>query len=67
MSIKKTGSKNNIANRGTGAKLKVYDNKEVRPVKFVSQGSSFIAAQYENKTLVTGPDGKIIPYGSIQN
>jgi hypothetical protein len=66
MSIKKTGSKNNIANRGTGAKLKVYNGQEVRPVKFISQGKSFIAAQYENKKLVTDPAGEVVPYGSIQ-
>jgi len=62
----KKGSKNNIANRGTGAKIKEYNGKPIAPVKFISQGKSFIAAQYEDKKLVTGPSGDVLPYGSIQ-
>ena len=66
MATVKKGSKNNVANRGTGAKIKVYNGKNVFPVKYIAQGKSFIAAQYEDKSIVVGPTGEVLPYGSIQ-
>jgi hypothetical protein len=65
-SIKKSGSKNNVANRGTGAKIKTYNGKNVAPVKFIASGKSFMAAQYEDKSMVLGPNGEVLPYASIQ-
>ncbi len=66
MATAKKGSKNNVANRGTGAKIKVYNGKNVFPVKYIGQGKSFMAAQYDNKEMVLGPNGEVLPYGSIQ-
>ncbi len=66
MATAKKGSKNNVANRGTGAKVKVYNGQNVFPVKYIGQGKSFMAAQYENKKMVLGPNGEVLPYGSIQ-
>ncbi len=65
-SIKKSGSKNNVANRGTGAKIKVYNGKNVFPVQYIGDGKSFMAAQYENKEIVVGPNKEVLPYASIQ-
>ncbi len=66
MATAKKGSKNNVANRGTGAKIRTYNGQNVFPVNYRSQGKNFMAAQYENKKLVLGPNGEVLPYASIQ-
>lgn len=64
-SVKKSGSKNNVANRGEKV-VKHYNSKVVHPVQLISQGRKIIAAQYEDKKLVLDPSGQIITYSSIQ-
>ena len=61
----KSGSKNNIANRGTGAKVKKIDGKEVRPVKFKGAAGIFMAAALPDGKLVKGKNGLPVPYQSI--
>ena len=66
-SMAKKGSKNNIANRGTGAREKQLNGKTVIPVKMKSlKQGSFIAAQFKNGPLVTDKEGNFIPYSKIQ-
>lgn len=64
-SIKKGGSKNNVANRGEKV-VKHYNGKVVKPVKLIGQGRTIIAAEYEDKKLVMDSSGQIITYSSIQ-
>ncbi len=64
----KKGSKNNIANRGEAARVKLYENQQVEPVELIISGKSrFIAAQFiESKKLVKDSNNKYIAYGAIQ-
>jgi ribosomal protein L27 len=66
MAVKK-GSKNNIANRGKGAKIKQYNGKAIKPVKLINnqQGTTFIAAQYEGGELVMDPAGSFVKYAAV--
>jgi hypothetical protein len=61
------GSKNNIANRGSGAKSKFYNGKKVIAVLLNDRKNNrkFIAASYEDGSLVTSPDGGFVKYDSI--
>lgn len=65
MAVKK-GSKNNIANRGTAARIKTYEGKAVKPVKLITREQRFMAAQFEDGKLAKTPDGKFVPYASIE-
>jgi hypothetical protein len=65
MAVKK-GSKNNIANRGSSARVKMYNGKAVKPVKLISRGKRYMAAQYEDGQLVKNQSGSYVPYSSIQ-
>lgn len=69
MSVKKSGSKNNIANRGAKAKIKFYGGKQVKEVKIYDKrhGLSIMGAQYENGDLVSAPDGSYVRYSEIQD
>ena len=67
MSKKATTSKNNIANRGAKAALRTFNGKTVMPIKY--QGSmvghgNYIAAKYEDGTLVINSLGIPVPYAS---
>ena len=61
----KKGSKNNIANRGTGARVKQLNGKDVIPVMLMSGKGKFMAAQFKNGPLVTDKNGKAIPYDKV--
>jgi hypothetical protein len=65
MAVKK-GSKNNIANRGSAARIKTYEGKSVKPVKLINGKQRFMAAQFEDGKMVRTPDGKFVPYASIE-
>jgi hypothetical protein len=58
------GSKNNIANRGQGAKEKTYQGKPVEPVMYISNGR-YVAARFKGGALVMDNNGKPIPYSAI--
>jgi hypothetical protein len=59
-------SKNNPENRGRVTELRKYNGKNVVPVKFIAQGSNYIAAQDESGNLVMNPaTGKPFAYKDI--
>jgi hypothetical protein len=59
-------SKNNPENRGRVTELRVYNGKKVKPVLYINRSARFIAAQFEDGTLVLDPVSKNpIPYKSI--
>jgi hypothetical protein len=60
-------SKNNPENRGRVTELREYGGKKVKPVKYVNpeEKSNYIAAAYEDGSLVVDANGKPIPYQSI--
>jgi hypothetical protein len=59
------GSKNNRKNRGAAAKLKVLNGKEVKPVKLMLNGASFIAGSIGPGQLVMNKANQPIPYNQI--
>lgn len=63
----KKGSKNNVANRGKAAKAKFYGGKKVIPVLLNDRKSNqkFIAAAYEDGSLVASANGAYVKYDSI--
>ncbi|MDN3030238.1 MULTISPECIES: hypothetical protein [Rickettsieae] len=63
MSKAKTASKNNPTSREQ-AKEYFYNGQKIKPVKFISGKSSFLAAEYDvSGDLVVGSDGKALPWG----
>ena len=67
MSKKASGSKNNTANRGAKAVLRTFNGKTVFPVLYrgsmVGHGN-FMAAKFEDGSLVVGATGAPVPYGT---
>jgi hypothetical protein len=65
----KKGSKNNIENRGTAAKLREINGKQVKPVEYRGANlghGNYIAAMYvDSGQLVRDQKGKPIPYQQI--
>jgi len=68
----KGGSKNNIANRGASARVKMYQGKEVLPIKLKIarsegvRGQTFMGAKFKGtETIVCDQRGNYIPYASI--
>ena len=68
MAVKKSGSKNNIANRGAKAKIKFYGGKKIKEARIIDEnkGIKIIGAVYENGDVVTAPDGNYVKYSSVQ-
>ncbi len=67
----KTASKNNPTTRGSGAKVKMYSGKVVKPILYVGtqvKRGKYIAAMYdETSKLVLDPITKLpIKWQSIQ-
>lgn len=62
MSKAKTASKNNPTSREQ-AKKYFRNGLEIKPVRYISGKSSYLAAEYEaSGELVAGSDGKILPW-----
>ena len=62
MSKAKTASKNNPTSREQ-AKEYFYQGQKIKPVKLITQKSTFFAAEYEaSGDLVTGTDGTLLPW-----
>lgn len=59
------GSKNNIANRGTGALVKKLNGKDVVPARVLRKGNNFIATQFKNGPLALDAQGNPIPYDKV--
>lgn len=50
-------SKNNPENRGRVTELRTYGGKKVKPVLYIHRGKGkYVAAMYEDGTLVTDPN-----------
>jgi hypothetical protein len=59
-------SKNNPENRGTITELRVYNGKKVKPVLYINGARRYMAAMYEDSSLVIDPaTGEPIPHASI--
>lgn len=53
-------SKNNIENRGKGAKARKYNNKNVKPVLFIQRGvGRYIAAAFEDGSMAIDKNTKL--------
>jgi hypothetical protein len=65
--MSKKGSKNNIKNRGVAAKLRTINGLTVKPVKYIGEQGSYIAAKFEDGKLYRDEAGRPVPYGSIQS
>ncbi|MCU7611628.1 hypothetical protein [Anaplasma capra] len=65
--VAKTASKNNPSQRKKGSLTKSYSGKAVRPVKYVNRdaGHVFMAAQFDDGSLVEGSDGVPLQWSSI--
>jgi hypothetical protein len=61
----KTASKNNPVARQK-AKEMFFNGKKIKPVRFISSGTSYIAAQYEDGNLVVDRAGKPLPWKKIK-
>jgi|GEM_PF-385785 len=66
--LKTSKSKNDPTARGPAHETKTFEGKKVKPVLYVGTAighGRYIAAQDESGKLVTGPDGRPIPYREI--
>ena len=61
MSKGKTGSKNNIATRGKALEF-LFNGQKIKPVKLITETSTFLAAEYESGDLVLGSNGTPLPW-----
>jgi hypothetical protein len=66
MSKAKTGSKNNIATRGQAREF-LFNGQKIKPVKLITQNSTFLAAEYETGELVLGSSGNPLPWSVARN
>ncbi|MBN8828016.1 MAG: hypothetical protein J0H68_04855 [Sphingobacteriia bacterium] len=60
----KTASKNDPTTREK-AKDIFYNGKKVKPVRFVSESGSFMAAEDESGNVMTDEEGNPIPWSNI--
>lgn len=66
MSQAKTASKNNPTAREQAKKF-YHEGKEIEPVKLITPGFSFLAAEFKDSgEVVLGVDGKPLPWGSAK-
>ncbi|EOA62218.1 hypothetical protein CRT38_03092 [Anaplasma phagocytophilum str. CRT38] len=65
--VAKTASKNNPLQRKKGITAKLYNGKQVKPVKYVNRdkGQVFMAAQFDDESLVKGANGVPLEWSSI--
>ena len=65
--VAKTASKNNPLQRKKGTSSKLYNGKVVKPVQYIDRqrGQMFMAAQFEDESLVLGGDGVPISWSRI--
>lgn len=66
MSKAKTASKNNPTARAQAREF-FHNGKKIRPVKLISQSSSFFAAEYEDSgDLVLSQNGTALPWSKAK-
>ena len=61
----KSGSKNNVANRGKGAAKRFFQGKEVKPIKVYDKkaGLSFIGCQFvDNGSIAKDAQGRFVQF-----
>lgn len=62
----KTASKNNPTARAK-AREYLFNGKKIKPVKFISSNSTFLAAEFEDSgDLVKGNDGQILSWSKAK-
>ena len=66
MSKAKTGSKNNIASRVKSREF-FFGGQKIKPVKLITETSTFLAAEYESGDLVRGSNGNPLPWVVARN
>lgn len=66
MAKAKTASKNNPVERES-AKVIMYNNQKIKPVKVIMAGRKYMAAQYESGQLVLDKAGQPIAWRSIRS
>ena len=67
MAKAKTASKNNPTTRES-AKEYFHNGKKIKPVKLISEQSSFFAAEYDGSgELVVGSDGAALPWARAKS
>lgn len=64
MAKAKTASKNDPSNREK-VKEVFYNGKKVKPVKFIGESVSYMAAEFEDGSMVTDSNGDPLPWSSI--
>jgi hypothetical protein len=65
MAKAKTASKNNPSTRKKDADVH-YNSKKVVPVEVITDEMRFIGAQYEDGSVVKGPDGNFVFWSQIK-
>lgn len=65
--VAKTASKNNPLQRRKGGIAKTFNGKNVKPVRYIDRekGQVFMAAQFDDESLVTGANGLPLDWSSI--
>jgi hypothetical protein len=59
-------SKNNPNARGSGTKF-FAQGKEIKPVKLITETSTYFAAEFEDGQLVLNQDGHPVPWRVARN
>ena len=57
----KVASRNNPSARGVAREFK-YNGQTIKPVKLMTEKSTYFAAEYENGELVIGSNGSPLPW-----
>ncbi|MFV9839089.1 MAG: hypothetical protein AB8U44_03635 [Aaplasma endosymbiont of Hyalomma asiaticum] len=65
--VAKTASKNNPLQRRKGGAAKMYNGKAIKPVRYIDRenGKIFMAAQFDDESMVLGSSGVPIEWSSI--
>ncbi|WP_339045556.1 hypothetical protein [Candidatus Mesenet endosymbiont of Agriotes lineatus] len=65
--VAKTASKNNPTQRNKGTAKKLYDGKSIKPVMYIDRscGVRYVAAQYENGSIVEDKSGNPLKWSNI--
>lgn len=66
MAKAKTASKNDPTNREKAREI-FYNGKKVKPVKFISESSSYMSAEDETGNIITDANGEPLPWSSVTN
>jgi hypothetical protein len=62
----KTASKNNPTAREKAREF-FYNGKKIKPAKFIADGRSFFAAEYEDGTVVVDVNQDPVPWSKVKH